>query len=159
MRIRRSIPALAVALLVVSVAGASLLASCDREGGMGEGALRESADRMEGLGGIPLGKARGSSPDRFLADLDRWEGGAGEEGSVSARWESGGGLVSAAEDILAAYRSNGSFELVSSGYLDMFGNAWGAIVCDGDRRVDLVLVTTDEADADSVVRVVRLLSR
>lgn len=46
--------------------------------------------------------------------------------------------------------------LPASGYLDMQGNVWGAIVQGGDAWCDVVLVNT-EGGRESTVRVTRLL--
>ena len=47
-------------------------------------------------------------------------------------------------------------ELALSGYLDIKGNVWGAIVRDGRGWVDMVTVAADTGDASCRLRAVRL---
>ena len=47
-------------------------------------------------------------------------------------------------------------QLALSGYLDIKGNVWGAIVRDGRGWVDMVTVAADAGDASYRLRVIRL---
>ena len=82
---------------------------------------------------------------------------AGGEASadVSVAWSDDEGLVSQATGILEAYRDHTDARVATSGYLDLKGNVWGAIVRD-IRWVDVVLVRADAEDASSTAQVVRL---
>lgn len=95
--------------------------------------------------------ARASSPERFLDDLDE----AGD-GDVSVAWSVSGDLVEPASDVIRAYRDMGTATLVTSGYLDLKGNVWGALVQGGTDWVDMVVVATTEDGGETTVRVARL---
>lgn len=95
--------------------------------------------------------ARASSPERFLDDLDE----AGD-GDASVAWNVSSDLVEPASDVIRAYRDMGTATLVTSGYLDLKGNVWGALVQGGTDWVDMVVVTTAEDGDETTVRVARL---
>ena len=63
-------------------------------------------------------------------------------------------MTEAAADLLRTYREVPTAQLALSGYLDIKGNVWGAIVRDGRGWVDMV---TDAADASCHLRAVRLV--
>lgn len=116
------------------------------------------------LGDVPLSEfaceawrvpAEESSAGGFLHDLAQ----APDRGEMVAAvgWDEWRGVPGAAADVLAAYRDEGESELVTSGYLDLKGNAWGALVRGGRRWVDVVSVMADAGEPSSRVRVVRLL--
>lgn len=56
-------------------------------------------------------------------------------------------MTEAAADLLRAYREVPTAQLALSGYLDIKGNVWGAIVRDGRGWVDMVTVAADAGDA------------
>ena len=58
--------------------------------------------------------------------------------------------------MLRAYREVPTAQLALSGYLDIKGNVWGAIVRDGRGWVDMVTVAADVGDASCRLRVIRL---
>ena len=95
--------------------------------------------------------ARGSSPERVLDDLDE-----ADDGDASVTWSVSGDLVEPASDVIRAYRDMGTATLVTSGYLDLKGNVWGALVQGGTDWVDMVVVTTTEDGGETTVRVARL---
>ena len=95
--------------------------------------------------------ARASSLERFLDDLDEAVG-----GDASVAWSVSDDLVEPASDVIRAYRDMGTATLVTSGYLDLKGNVWGALVQGGTDWVDMVVVTTTEDGGETTVRVVRL---
>lgn len=66
-------------------------------------------------------------------------------------------LVDAASGVVRAYRAEATAQLLSSGYLDLKGNAWGAIVRDGKGWVDIVVAQASADDAETTVRIARLL--
>lgn len=63
----------------------------------------------------------------------------------------------AAADLLRAYREVPTAQLALSGYLDIKGNVWGAIVRDGRGWVDMVTVAADAGDASCRLRAARLV--
>ena len=65
-------------------------------------------------------------------------------------------MTEAAADMLRAYREVPTAQLALSGYLDIKGNVWGAIVRDGRGWVDMVTVAADTGDASCRLRAVRL---
>ena len=65
-------------------------------------------------------------------------------------------MTEAAADMLRAYREVPTAQLALSGYLDIKGNVWGAIVRDGRGWVDMVTVAADTGDASCRLRVIRL---
>ena len=65
-------------------------------------------------------------------------------------------MTEAAADMLRAYREVPTAQLALSGYLDIKGNVWGAIVRDGRGWVDMVTVAADAGDASCRLRAVRL---
>ena len=75
---------------------------------------------------------------------------------VRLAWSEDRPLTETAADILHAYREVSTARLALSGYLDIKGNVWGAIVRDGRGWVDMVTVAADVGDASCRLRVVRL---
>ena len=65
-----------------------------------------------------------------------------------------------ASRVLNSYQEAPGAVLMTSGYLDLKGNAWGAIVRGGEEWVDIVLIVTAETEPGaedlSSARVVRL---
>ncbi len=95
------------------------------------------------------------SSETFLTVLDAMD--ADGSGVVSVAWEDEAGLVSLAGDVLAVYRDCPDARLQTSGYLDLKGNAWGAIVTDGSDWVDTIVVFSIE-DGGASAQVARLLA-
>lgn len=97
------------------------------------------------------------SADTFLSALDRGaRTGLYEE--VSCSWSSDQAIDKLARSVLLAYRDLSHVQLATSGYLDLKGNAWGAIVFDPNGWVDIVTVAAEEGDASSTARVVRMVA-
>ena len=97
--------------------------------------------------------ASSSSLATFLDDL-----GESEEGDRAVRvlaWSEARDLPVAAEEVLRAYREKGSVTLMSSGYLDLAGNVWAALLRHGSGAVDIMTVSTADG-ASSEVRIARL---
>lgn len=97
----------------------------------------------------------------FLQALDERAGtaaGPSADNAVSVRlaWAEDRPMTEAAADLLRAYREVPTAQLALSGYLDIKGNVWGAIVRDGRGWVDMVTVAADTGDASCRLRVVRL---
>ena len=65
-------------------------------------------------------------------------------------------MTEAAADMLRAYREVPTAQLALSGYLDIKGNVWGAIVRDGRGWVDMVTIAADAGDTSCRLRAVRL---
>lgn len=100
-----------------------------------------------------------TSENRFLADLAagcRKDPGGG---AVSVAWRSDGDVVEVSSRIVERYRDEeSSSSVVASGYLDMSGNAWGALLWDGESWADVVLVTQSDVEQGTAIRVVRMVA-
>ena len=97
----------------------------------------------------------------FLQKLDERAVGATErpaDNAIAVRlaWTEDRPMTEAATDLLRAYREVPTAQLALSGYLDIKGNVWGAIVRDGRGWVDMVTVAADAGDASCRLRVIRL---
>ena len=97
----------------------------------------------------------------FLRMLDKRSGTATdlpEDNAIAVRlaWFEDRPMTEAAADMLRAYREVPTAQLALSGYLDIKGNVWGAIVRDGRGWVDMVTVAADTGDASCRLRAVRL---
>lgn len=97
----------------------------------------------------------------FLQKLDERAVGAAEWSAGNAiavrlAWAEDRPMTEVAADLLRAYREVPTAQLALSGYLDIKGNVWGAIVRDGRGWVDMVTVAADASDASCRLRVVRL---
>ena len=97
----------------------------------------------------------------FLQALDERAGATADSSANNAvavrlAWSECRPMIEAAADMLRAYREVPTAQLALSGYLDIKGNVWGAIVRDGRGWVDMVTVAADTGDASCRLRVVRL---
>lgn len=97
----------------------------------------------------------------FLRTLDKQSGTAtdspeGNAIAVRLAWSEDRPMTEAAADMLRAYREVPTAQLALSGYLDIKGNVWGAIVRDGRGWVDMVTIAADAGDASCRLRAVRL---
>lgn len=97
----------------------------------------------------------------FLRALDERAASATEpsaDNAIAVRlaWSEDRPMTEAAADLLRAYREVPTAQLALSGYLDIKGNVWGAIVRDGRGWVDMVTVAADAGDASCRLRAVRL---
>lgn len=97
----------------------------------------------------------------FLRALDERSGVAVEpsaDNAIAVRlaWSEDRPMTEAAADLLRTYREVPTAQLALSGYLDIKGNVWGAIVRDGRGWVDMVTVAADAGDASCRLRVIRL---
>ena len=98
----------------------------------------------------------------FLQVLDERAASATEpsaDNAIAVRlaWSEDRPMTEAAADLLRAYREVPTAQLALSGYLDIKGNVWGAIVRDGRGWVDMVTVAADAGDASCRLRAVRLV--
>lgn len=98
----------------------------------------------------------------FLQALDEQAASATEPSADNANavrlaWSEDRPMTEAAEDLLRAYREVPTAQLALSGYLDIKGNVWGAIVRDGRGWVDMLTVAADASDASCRLRAVRLV--
>lgn len=160
---RRAIPyavlaGCATAALVACLWGAPGAGSRREEAGTGADAGADAEGRAERRAqGILELPARSSSSTRFLDDLARSEG--GDEGAAAVTWERDADVPALAAEVLEAYRTAG-VELATSGYLDLKGNAWGAVLRGGEGWADVVTVAGEGPAAAggerSRARVVRL---
>lgn len=80
----------------------------------------------------------------------------GDGPCASVEFEERASLPALAEDVLKTYARTRTASLVASGYLDLKGNVWGAVLREGTTWCDVLLVTTED-DAVSRVRVTRVL--
>lgn len=97
----------------------------------------------------------------FLRALDERSGVAVEppvDNAIAVRlaWTEDRPMTKVAADLLRAYREVPTAQLALSGYLDIKGNVWGAVVRDGCGWVDMVTVAADAGDASCRLRVIRL---
>ena len=100
----------------------------------------------------------------FLQALDEWaasetEPAADNAIAVRLAWSEDRPMTEAAADLLRTYREVPTAQLALSGYLDIKGNVWGAIVRDGRGWVDMVTVAADAGDASCRLRAVRLVPK
>lgn len=93
----------------------------------------------------------------FLAELDR-DASTQADGEASCVWTSAQPINELAADVLRAYQGVSGARLMTSGYLDLKGNAWGAIVLDECGWVDIVTVVAEEGNEASTARVTRISS-
>lgn len=98
----------------------------------------------------------------FLRMLDKRSGTATdspEDNAIAVRlaWSEDRPMTEAAADMLRAYCEVPTAQLALSGYLDIKGNVWGAIVRDGRGWVDMVTVAAEAGDASCRLRAVRLV--
>lgn len=132
----------------------------DKEGGTDDaGTGGTNGNNLQRIWGLLDGPGKESSARSFLDDLPQGEGGRDDGDATTAIvcWTERGDLPVAAERVLDAYADVGGVILGASGYLDMYGNVWGALVRRGDAWCDVVLVSTEDGE-QSVVRVARVLA-
>lgn len=92
----------------------------------------------------------------FLNALARRAAQADEDGAdIVISWSDASDVPALAETVLAAYRDDDAASLMASGYLDLSGNAWAALLWDGSRWVDVVSVVSSGEGATA--RIVRML--
>ncbi len=92
--------------------------------------------------------------DGFLEELGRQER-EGEE-CPFAGWRTDRPLQRLGEEVLGAYEDAGRARVATSGYLDLHGRVWGAVVQVREGTVDLVVLSEDEDGSGSTARIVRL---
>lgn len=93
----------------------------------------------------------------FLRHLNREERRLADKhgaGLVHAEWHEEKDVPVLAQDILEAYRDGGGFALAASGYLDLRGNVWCALLR-STVAVDMVVVRAHDT-CGSTARVTRL---
>lgn len=128
-------------------------------GTYGGGATRREGASNEEAGDAAAGDSGSTTTANFLARLDTLadeEGGKTDE--VSIEFEVASDLASAGSGVLQTYRETKVAELLAHGYLDLKGNAWGAIVRGGGDWVDIVVIQGSADDAVSTVHIERMLA-
>lgn len=135
-------------------------------GAIGDDALSPNGDGAPPAGGedggASTGAASGGSPSKHGAFLDALARDAADadlsHDGVAARqaWTEDRSLPQAAADVLRGYADEPTASLAMSGYLDIKGDVWGAVVRDARGWVDMVSCTAGENDASCHVSVVRL---
>lgn len=146
--------AVAIAICLIAACGAFFLVWVGDGGNQRptEGdSVDDDIDRLaDRVGSV---ETRSSTVKGFLADLSTLE--ADDQSMVAIEIEADKGLVDLAEDVLGAYRRAGAVSLEMSGYMDLKGNAWGAVLRGSDGWVDVVAVF-DGDDGLARARVVRM---
>lgn len=144
---------IAVAVLLIACAlvvwGHAKLAFLDEDTGTAEVAATEEV--ADAVSRIEDAQVSFSSAEAFLSDLARVA-----DATHGVTWEDEGDIPGCAALVLASYRDQGECELACSGYLDIKGNAWGAVVWCPPDWVDVVYITVPDGGSASTVRIVRL---
>ena len=118
----------------------------DREAGSDAAAGDELADESD---------AAAVDASTFLSVLER-SAAADAQGDASCAWTADESIDELASDVLCAYRATPGCQLMTSGYLDLKGNAWGGIVLNAEGWVDVIVVAAEEGDASSTARIARM---
>lgn len=120
-----------------------------------ETVLERAGDAVrEGMRALGSGTVS-SSGERFLDDLESSSTDT-ESGVGGVMWKEEGDLVDPASEVLRSYATQPTAMLETSGYLDIKGNVWGAIVLDTRGWVDVVYVTTSDDASETIVRIARM---
>lgn len=122
----------------------------------GEESDNSERDSREDEGAVPVEEGV-IDTGSFLAELDR-DASTQADGEASCVWTSAQPINELAADVLRAYQGVSGARLMTSGYLDLKGNAWGAIVLDECGWVDIVTVVAEEGNKASTARVTRISS-
>ncbi len=125
--------------------------------GDGPAAEDAPASPSEVVGRVFPADPHRSAASSFLADLDSLASRSSAVGANPAvvSWDDPDGLADAAGTVLETYRDMKTFTLMTSGYLDIKGNAWGALLRGPDGSVDIALALADESGG-ATVRVSRI---
>lgn len=118
------------------------------------GSTPEGAPEAPSAGGA----SSATSSVTFMGELEE-AAARTDDPQVGIAWEEPRGLVPVAGDILDRYAACGTAQLATSGFIDIKGNVWGAVVEDGRGWVDVVTVTEAPDGASSTARVIRMLPR
>lgn len=148
--------AVAFACCALALLGAVLALRGHIGDGRGEADSDALGDAV--LGALARGDGRDvqcSSIDEFLGDLEDARDGAGDGGVRIVELEDDGGLVCLASEMLGVYRGAQEATLETSGYLDLAGNAWGAVLRGRAGWIDVVAVF-ERGDGSGLARVARL---
>lgn len=115
------------------------------------------------------GRPSSSSPDGSDGEIDSSSFLDGLDGGTVPAPERGAGLSwveplpadDLARKVIDAYRAEQGTSLVTSGYLDLKGNVWGAVVVKSGMWSDIVVISQmdgDEGSGQSLARISRLSS-
>lgn len=152
-------------LIVAIVAAVWGLGAAHRRGSDGVEAPAVTTswdDAVQGDNDSAVDGGASTTAQTFLQSLDAQAGTVPEpsgDSAIAARlaWSEGRPMTEAAADMLRAYREIPTARLALSGYIDIKGNLWGAVVRDDRGWVDMVTVAADEGDASCRLRAVRLV--
>lgn len=154
------IPLVCVVVVIGAVVALSLGGRTDDET---QPAASSAGDaRSSAIERALAGEAQTSSKRHFLRDLEQGTEKALSKtseafASYAVAWRERQGLQAVSSDVLGAYRKQDGYAVASSGYLDIKGNVWGALLTKGKAAVDMVVVTCDEDDSECTARIVRLV--
>lgn len=153
-----------------SAATGSAAMETGSEGSQATGTGRETGSTAQGRGGVGANGASGAERDSGATAgtnaapggatalkglFSELEGPAGSDGCVHAEVVCVEDVPDAATDLLNAYRSRQDCLLAQSGYLDLYGEAWGCVI-QGGAWVDVCVVRGDAEETRSMVSVVRM---
>lgn len=157
---------LALMVLVVAIAATCLGISMARDGdrrpdtARGDAHDRGAADVPavldDVLGNVSDGdpKAIETNLSQFLVDVEHAAEAAhpDEMGTCAAgvQWREYGDVPQVAQDVLRSYEELSDAELVASGYVDLQGNTWCALVRRGQAWVDVVTIVTADGEVSDV---------
>lgn len=128
--------------------GGSVAADEGAFGNVTDAGALDPLDSGEGSRKSSIGGSEG-----FLGELDALQ--TNGDSRPSVEFQERGDLITVAGSVLRAYADAPSVDLVVSGYLDLKGNVWGAVLRGGASWCDMVLVTTED-DAVSRVQITRV---
>lgn len=139
-----------VAVAIAAIVWVASRTADDKTEALVEGGDMSIAEEIQGV------SAAETDGESFLLDLS--EHAAGED-ERAVSWTESAGLTELAAEVIEAYRDEGSAVLLTSGYLDLKGNAWGGLVRSPRGWVDIVTVKSETDDSRSTARVVRLYAQ
>ncbi len=120
-----------------------------------KGDREAGSDAAAGAGLAGESDAASVDASTFLSVLER-SAAADAQGDASCAWTADEPIDELASDVLRAYRATPGCQLMTSGYLDLKGNAWGGIVLNAEGWVDVIVVAAEEGDASSTARIARM---
>lgn len=126
------------------------------EPGRADGAPSADSDAAD-AGGATAEAAKADGPTSASELLGVLAAGPppGKAEAVSA-WTEAHGLEDAVRELIGAYREDSGAHLLAYGYLDLAGNAWGAVVARPGSWVDVAVAISSADDSRTTVTVTRM---